>query len=235
MGKFFVRNKETTSPEDWQVVLTKPELHWKTGNSAKSLAYCWEDAGGFPSDVREVFEKSNIGLLSGLDFIRGDVEFMVPLPGGNTGSFNDILVLAKSGSQKVTIAVEGKVSETFDGFVRGQLLNLPSNSGRPERLEFLKGLLGLNSLDNKCLYNIRYQLLHRTASALIEAERFGAATAVMLVHSFSQEDKHIEDYQAFVKLFGTTGDVNRVSYAGNKNGIDLYLAWVRGEERFLSK
>ena len=82
---------------------------------------------------------------------------------------------------------------------------------------------------------IRYQLLHRTASALIEAERFGASTAFMLVHSFSQEDEHLEDYQEFVKLFGTSGEVNTVSYAGNKNGIDLYLAWVRGEERFLLK
>ncbi len=57
----------------------------------------------------------------------------------------------------------------------------------------------------------------------------------MLVHSFSQNDEQLEDFQAFLDLFGATGAVNTVSYAGNKNGVDLYLAWVRGEERFLHK
>ena len=235
MSKFFVRSKETTGPEDWQVVLADPEKHWKSGYSAKSLAYCWEEAGEFPVEVSKVFENSKVEVLNGLELIRGDVEFMVPLPEGSRGSFSDILVLAKSGGQRIAIAVEGKVSESFGGFVSGQLNNLPLNSGRPKRLEFLKEILGLGTFDNERLHKIRYQLLHRTASALIEAERFGAPTAVMLVHSFSQEDRHLDDYKEFVELFGTTGDVNTVSYAGNKDGIDLYLAWVRGNPIYLGK
>ena len=99
----------------------------------------------------------------------------------------------------------------------------------------MSGLCNLLQLRDEEVQHIKYQLIHRTAVPLIEAEKMQAKLAVMLVHSFSQKDEHIEDYQAFVKLFGTTGDVNKVSYAGNKNGIDLYLAWVRGEERFLSK
>ncbi len=41
---------------------------------------------------------------------------------------------------------------------------------------------------------VRYQLLHRTASVVIEAKRFHATTAVMIVHSFSPELKWLESW-----------------------------------------
>ncbi|MFA7012304.1 MAG: hypothetical protein WC202_05045, partial [Desulfobacterales bacterium] len=40
-------------------------------------------------------------------------EHKVPLPGGSRSSQNDIWVLARSKGQLISIAVEGKVSETF--------------------------------------------------------------------------------------------------------------------------
>ncbi len=52
---------------------------------------------------------------------------------------------------------------------------------------------------------IRYQLLHRAASAIIEAKRFGAPHAIMLVHSFSQTHEWFADYAAFAKLLGVEG------------------------------
>ena len=130
------------------------------------------------------------------------------------------------------MTVEGKVNEDFDQTIGQWLKNVTSpRSGKHTRLAFLSRTLGIQGYE---INHVRYQLLHRTVSALIEAERLGLTTAVMLVHSFSQEDEHLEDYQEFVKLFATTGDANAVSYAGKKNGVDLYLAWVRGEARFLS-
>ncbi|GAB4582074.1 MAG: hypothetical protein Fur0022_48270 [Anaerolineales bacterium] len=50
--------------------------------------------------------------------------------------------------------------------------------------------------------NIRYQLLHRTASAIIEAKQLNARYAMMIVHSFSTEHKWFSDYQDFLDLFG---------------------------------
>ena len=88
-------------------------------------------------------------------------------------------------------------------------------------------------IQDRDVSEIRYQLLHRTVSALIMAEQFNAPLAMMLVHSFSQEDEHIKDYQEFAGLFNVKADVNTITFAGNKGGVDLYLAWVRGEERFL--
>ncbi len=159
----------------------------------------------------------------------------MPLPGGSRGSFSDIMALAKSEYARAAIAVEGKVSETFGGLVKERTTNLSINSGVPERINFLKTQLGLGQSYESSLQQVRYQLLHRAASALIEAERIGANAAVMLVHSFSQTDEHLGDYQAFVELFDTEGGVNTVSYAGNKNGVDLYLGWVRGEETYLHR
>ena len=229
-GRFFVRAKETENPDEWQLAVGKSR--WKTGYSAKSLAYSWEEAEGFPHSVRQVFDRSEIEALGDMRFVRGHVEHKVSLPGGSAASQNDIFVLAESNDRKIVIMVEGKVRESFGQYVGDWLKNISPRSGKPARLEFLKEKLGIEHHD---VNQIRYQLLHRTASALIEAERFGATTAVMLVHSFSQEDRHIEDYQEFVKLFGTTGDVDTVSYAGKKNGIDLYLAWVRGNPVYLEK
>ena len=229
MGKFFVRSKETTGPEDWQVGLEKP-AHWRTGRSAKALAYSWEQARGFPPEVLVAPNSSGFPTFKDIHFVRGDVEFETALPGSRRGSQSDILVQAISDSSVITMAIEGKVEEGFDKSIGNWRLDATHRSGKPDRLNFLKKRLGLPGQD---LRHIRYQLLHRTASALIEAERFGASAAVMLVHSFSQCDKHLEDYLAFVDLFETTGNVDTVSHAGNRNGIDLYLAWVRGEERFL--
>ncbi|MFX0196764.1 MAG: DUF6946 family protein [Candidatus Hodarchaeota archaeon] len=81
--------------------------------------------------------------------------------------------------------------------------------------------------------DIRYQLLHRTASALLEGKRFGAKYAVMLVHSFSPTHEWFDDYARFLSLFGTSGVVNDLSVGGTRSDIDLFFAWVRGDERYL--
>ena len=229
MGKFVVNGVETTGPEDWKRAMRK--LHWKTGHSAKALAYSWQEAGGFPSEVRKVFEDSGIELFKKMEFVNGYPEYVVPLPGGRRGSHNDIFVSAKSHGEPVPITIEGKVSEDFGPLVREWLGDHPSpRSGKLRRLRFLEKLLDIEGLDTG---GMRYQLLHRTASALILAQQFDARRAVMLVHSFSQESQHFGDYQSFLGLLGVRGSLNSVTFAGEKCGIELYLAWVTGKERFL--
>lgn len=58
--------------------------------------------------------------------------------------------------------------------------------------------------------SIRYQVLHRAASALIEAERFRADTALVMVHSFSSEDLGLPDFQAFTQLFGVASARDKI-------------------------
>ena len=233
MSKFFVRGKETSGPDDWRTVVGNSK--WSTGYSAKALAYCWEEASGIPPDVKRLFSESPSPRLRRPDMLVAFPEYKVSIPGRGGASQNDIFAVVKSEGELISLMVEGKVSEPFDLPVADWLGVVTSPSGRSDKPRRLKCLLNKLEIIDKDVRRIGYQLFHRTTSALIEAERFGATTAVMLVHSFSQQDEHIDDYKDFVALFGATGDVNTVSYAGSKNGIDLYLAWVRGEERFLHR
>jgi len=87
-------------------------------------------------------------------------------------------VLARSRDGLAAIAVEGKVAEPFgpdrprvagaDAFVRRGRTGHPPSEGKRERLAFLCSNLGLAADD---VAEARYQLVHRTVSALVEARR----------------------------------------------------------------
>jgi len=222
--------RPTERPEDWKNLLAD-EKHWKPGHSAYALAHCWEEADGFPEDIKNVFNNSGITLFQNIQPLLVVPEYRVPLPGGKRDSQNDIFVLARVPSHLVSIMVEGKVSESFDKTV--QEWQKDKGDGKEKRLIFLRETL---SLESASIDEIRYQLLHRTASALIVAAQFMAISALMLVHSFSQKDAGFDDYARFLELFGlrkSSVSVNSVVHAKNIKGIDLYFGWVKGNEKYL--
>lgn len=90
-------------------------------------------------------------------------------------------------------------------------------------------------MEEKAIDHIRYQLLHRTVSAIIEAKKFNAKNALVLVHSFSQSYEHFEDYNQFLALYGLSGEKDLLIGPVNINGIDLYFGWVKGEPEYLKK
>lgn len=227
MNKIFI---PANNPEDWGLLLAKPDKQWKTGYSAKALAYCWQEANDFPECVRKVFIKSGIKLFQNIELLVAFPEWKVPLPGGRRASQNDIFILAKGNNQLISIMVEGKVSESFDKTIAEW--KSVKGRGKQIRLTFLCDKL---QLEKEQIDHIRYQLLHRTASAIIEAERFNAQNALMLVHSFSQADEGFDDYCQFLALFGLKGEIDSLAFAKNINGIDLYFSWVRGDKKYLYK
>ena len=135
-------------------------------------------------------------------------EHETPLPGGTRASQTDLLVLARrpAGNQ-VVFAVEGKVAEPFGDHTVARWRTQSDSQGRKDRLAFLLGRLGL--ADDASVGALRYQLLHRTVAALLEAERFGAPEAVMLVHSFSATAEWRDDYVAFARALGAEPDSQR--------------------------
>ena len=155
-------------------------------------------------------------------------EHQVALPGGASPSQNDLWVLARCPDGLVSIAVEGKVAEPFGPTIKEW--DYSSSAGREERLGFLCSLLNIPFPPPG---DIRYQLLHRTASAILEAKRYFAKYAVMLVHSFSQSDQWLDDYERFVSLLGVPGSTNHLSEVDSQSGTRLFLGWVRGEKRYL--
>jgi hypothetical protein len=126
--------------------------------------------------------------------------------------------------------VEGKVGEPFGPTVAEW--QAEGSKGKDKRLAFLCDLLGLTQ---PVPGPIRYQLLHRTASAILEARRFNAPHALMLVHSFSQTHEWFDDYADFARLLGGEANVGSLVHIGLRAEVDLYLSWVRGDARYLSK
>ncbi len=206
---------------------------WQKGFSARSLAYAWERKNDFPDELKKVLKQSGIAKFKHMEMLLGFPEYKVSLPGGSTTSQNDIFVLGRASDGLVVIAVEGKVDEPFGELIEDWKLD--SSEGKVERLKYLSDRLGVdfNKVDG-----IRYQLIHRTASAVILAERFHASTALMLVHSFSQDDLWIDDYGNFVKLFNSNSNadigINKITRAYNRiRGVDLCFGWVKGDKKYL--
>lgn len=222
----------TVGAESWKHLLAEPEKQWRTGYSAKALAHCWEDARGFPKSVRQVLKSSPDKALQEPAFILGIAEHRTPLPpASGAPSQSDILVLAKSGADLITITVEGKVADPFGPWVSEWLQD--ASPGKEERLTFICEALQVRK---EAVQSIHYQLLHRTVATLLEAERFSAKYALMLVHSFSQTHRWFNEYAQFAALLaGKTVQAETVVHVGKRMGKELYLAWVTGEEEYLNR
>jgi len=222
MGKYFLPSK---GAESWRELLADPDKHWKASYSAYELAFCWEAADNLPACVESVFKKSYIPLFQNVQVLYGFPEYKVALPGGGAQSQNDLYLLAKADGNLLTIMVEGKVSETFGETLITWKGETPSE-GKRKRLKYLLELLELS--EEEALHT-RYQLLHRTASAVKEAKEVNAKNALMLVHSFSKEGKWFDDYAQFVQLFNLEASKDVVVGPVIVNGVNLYFAWVTGE------
>lgn len=216
----------TRSAADWKQLLAQPELHWKAGFSAMTLARAWEDRShdGLPPEVAQILR----GLL-GADSPRLLVaipEYQVALPGGARASQTDLVVLARAVEGLLAIAIEGKVDESLGPTVGEK--RAEKSAGVHTRLAYLLEELQLA----KCPDEIRYQLLHRTVSALQIARDFDAACAVMLIHSFSPTKKWYADFAAFAALSGVEASEGQLLALGERRGMPLYIGWCVGDQKY---
>ena len=221
----------TRSPDDWRRLLADPVKHWKVGYSAQALAKCWEAAHEWPPEVAAVLRSSSEPALTGTELLIAIPEYQVSLPPRGKPSQNDLFVLGKaSDGQLVAIVVEGKVNEPFGPTLAEW--NTPISPGKTIRLKHITDALGL---PGELLPVVRYQLLHRAASALILAARFNARYALMLVHSFSPTGKWFEDYKGFVRLFNVQdARPDQLQWLGDRDGICLFAGWASGDIQSIS-
>lgn len=214
----------TRCVHDWQRLLAEPVKHWKAEHSAMALAQSWEAARGLPPEIAAML--TEIGDAP--ELLLALPEHKVPLRGSSLGaSQNDLFALVRAGGKTVAMTVEGKVDEPFDRTLGEWLID--ASAGKRERLAYLCDLLGLQQ---PLPGEVHYQLLHRTASALIEAERFKSDAAAMIVHSFSRSGRWFDAFARFAQLFGAdakAGELLRIETAKRP----LYLGWAKGDERFL--
>jgi hypothetical protein len=218
----------TKTGSDWQGLLAKPKLHWKKGASAMTAAAAWEDAkDSLPDEIGIILNSSNEGTLRALKLLAAIPEWEVSLEGGETTSHTDVLALARNDIGLCVIAVEAKVNEDFGPSVKDK--RAEASVGQRKRLESLHTLLGVKHFDD----SIRYQLLHRTASALLTARDFHAHTAVMLVHSFGDKPNLRADFDAFCSAMGAKRLSDGVHVATSVSDPRLYLVWCSGDRKYL--
>jgi hypothetical protein len=219
MPKIYV---PTLGAESWRSLLADPVKHWKIGYSARTLAHCWQAVDGLPPEIAALFGK-------GADLLIAIPEHKVSLGDAGRESQTDVFALVKSKNKTIAVAVEGKVNESFGPTIRDWYLD-PS-PGKQKRLEFLCGKIGVTFPPPGDLH---YQLFHRTASAVLEAERFKTDEAAMIVHSFSAEDKWLDAYAAFLGLFGLTASPGQLVGKLLPSGRTLSFGWAKGNPRFLT-
>jgi hypothetical protein len=213
------------SPAAWKRLLANPERQWRIGCSARALANSWQEAEELPSEVRRVLSRT-FPEIRALICIP---EHKVSLPGGGGSSQTDLWVLGRSRDDLVSIAVEGKISETFGPTTEEWLVD--ASVGKRKRLKFLSELLGCTQ---EIPGRVRYQLLHRAASAILEARRFRARHAMLLVHSFSPTNEWLDDFITFGKMLGVEAGVDQLTPVGDCSGVSFSLGWICGDEAYLS-
>jgi hypothetical protein len=219
----------TTSGSDWQRLLARPDFHWKRGYSAMTTAACWETSNpNLPPEIAHALESVGDESLRNLSLLAAFPEWKVKLPGGKRPSYTDILAICRNETNLIVIGIEAKVDEQF-----GPTLGKRRAGGMPgqlERIAYLEAQLGSASpLDD----SIRYQLLHRTVSALLTARAFHASTAIMLIQSFSRESKWRENFDAFVnalKARPLSADLFEIETVGSPR---LLAGWCNGAPEFL--
>jgi len=216
----------SSGPTEWRRFLADPDKQWSTGFSAKTLAHCWENAKGLPNEIASMLKPHG----GDAELLLAIPEYKVPLPGASRGeSQNDVFALARVGDLTFSIMIEGKVREPFGETLGDWLRN--ASDGKRKRLAFISDLLGLTLPLPDHIY---YQLLHRTASAVIEAQRFKTDAAAMIVHSFSPERIWFESFAQFASLFNVAMVANELIAVRSNARPSLYLGWACGDCNFLS-
>lgn len=212
----------TREPDDWKRFLADPEKHWKDGRSAKMLAEAWEAASpGLPIELQHAMHETPFERFEPLLAIP---EYEVELPGGRRPSQNDLFVIGRIDPHLAVIMIEGKVDESF-----GPQLGSWLEGASPGKLQRLAALQDHLKLSGDLPYGLRYQLLHRTASPVIEAKRVGAKYAAMVVHSFSPSDAGLADFHRFAEALGTDGQKGRLEPVEGHEAPQLWVGWVSGD------
>jgi hypothetical protein len=187
------------------------------------LAIAWElgasSARGLPLDVERVLDSHP--ATRGASLLFGIPEHRVSLPGGSRASQTDLWAVMKTGQDWVSMAVEGKAGEAFGPTV-SDWFSEPSE-GKKVRLAALCDLLGMELASASPL---RYQLLHRTGSALLEAERIGARVAVVLIHNFRADTTCWPDFERFVTQLGETPTRGGLCEVRRQKEPRLLFGWV---------
>jgi hypothetical protein len=212
---------------DWRELLGKPDLHWKKGRSAMEIARRWHATpSAFPPEIAGLLTTLAPHPLASARLLAALPEYRISIAGKGSDSQADVLVLADAGSGLAVIAVEGKVDEPFDMPIAQWLIVKNPANGKQR----LAGLCNVLDLDPANVGGLHYQLLHRTAGAIVEARRYHARFAAMVIHSFSPAHARHPEYTLFAEALGVKGSVDpgQAVIVGDFDDVTLAIGWASG-------
>jgi len=219
----------TDGPESWQRLLAEPIKHWQPGFSAMSTALSWEGANGLPPEIHSLFKNAEDVAMRDATLALAIPEYKVDLAGGTRPSQNDVFALLSCTGGLISMMVEGKAREDFD-VPLGVWKERTSESGVKARLAHITDNIGIT---NPLPDDVRYQLLHRTASAVIEARRFHAKYAVVVIQSFvsNDDENHYSDFCKFIRLYESSPIKDALIELSRPHGCKIFAGWVQSTSR----
>ena len=236
-----------SSVEDWLLFAPpkKGEMQWRDGRSAKELAKAFLPRSGralLPNEISDLLqthpefagffpEEAWPERAIRLDDLRGETR--------NT----DLLLLGANATGRIALSIEAKADESFGPTIEErirQARRTPKSMAESRVRRLMNAVLGEDDLEE--VGDLRYQLLHSTAAAVIAAQDTGCDRGMMLVYEFSgsQTDpkraaRNAEDLSAFVRALGSEEQSESGKVGGPFNlpgdefvpsGLPLYIGKV---------
>ena len=173
----------------------------------------WEAVKGVPPEISEILgADAKLGHA-----IPGEI---VSIPGGPGPSRCDVFALVETENGVGAIGIFA-TDDGFDETVRDWL-----NGGVIDG----KGRLGVVcrtlEIQAQQTEELRYQLLHRMAAAIIKADE-RAKFVGLIIQSFSQGQKGLEDFKDFCRLLGADDVVpGKAFWVTRPSGRRILLGWA---------
>jgi hypothetical protein len=208
-----------SQPQDVIRYLGKGEKHWNRERSAYQTAHSWFLAQGLPPGIESLLKSDP--AFKGFALQRAIFENKTQFDSLGRASQTDVLAFLRTDLGPAVLGVEAKVDESF-----GPVID-EWNDHSTGKLRRLLGLLDRLDFKTASVGKLRYQLFHRTAATLIEAENIGARQAAMIVQSFDKARAGFQDFLAFsAALEMPVAEPGRFSPARAIGGITLRLGWT---------
>jgi Domain of unknown function (DUF6946)/FAD-NAD(P)-binding len=221
---------ETRGICSWRERLASPGSQWRRTFSAFETAVSWERASrttaGLPGPILDLFRDT---VLCEPTLEIAIAEHKVQLPGGKADSQCDVWALLNTKAGRVSLSVEAKAKEPFgqgNESLKDWLDANPSKKSqgnRQERWECIQKNLPRALVESYS--EVAYQLLHRCAAAVIEAERCNAPNAAFIVQAFRAPIESFNEFAKFCAAFGAKAESGRMQMV-SVGAVRLGVGWA---------
>jgi len=210
--------------------LTNPDRQWRRGFSALETAASWENAdsrtGWLPERLARVFDGT---AYERPELLLAVAEHKVALDGSGGDSQCDVWALLHTPVGTLSMSVEAKAREAF-------------GSGHETLQAWLGGGDSQRSLQNRqarwesvrrrlpdvgetAYHQVAYQLLHRCAAAVVEAQRFQLQHAAFVVQAFGSPDESFQEFRRMCQVMGIQAERGRI-HVTTAGTISLGIGWA---------